>query len=95
MSADYQRERSRDDRPERGERGGRGPRRFRPKVCQFCVDKVEKIDYKDIDRLRNTITEHGKIKTRRMTSTCASHQRQVARAVKRARHMAMLPFVAY
>ncbi|MHB9023411.1 MAG: 30S ribosomal protein S18 [Armatimonadota bacterium] len=65
-----------------------------PKVCQFCVDKVQHIDYKSYDRLRPLVTEHGKIKTRRATGTCASHQRKVAAAIKRARHMALLPFVA-
>lgn len=84
----------RGDRGERGERGGpRGFRRSRPKVCQYCVDKITRIDYKDIGRLRQAITEHGKIKSRRITGTCASHQRKVAMAVKRARHMALMPFV--
>ncbi|NPA92836.1 MAG: 30S ribosomal protein S18 [Chloroflexi bacterium] len=65
----------------------------RPKVCQFCVEKVEKIDYKQVDVLRRYITEEGKIRPRRQTGTCAKHQRQLARAIKRARHLALLPFV--
>lgn len=81
---------------ERGERGDRprGFRRTRPKVCQYCVDKVKVIDYKDLGRLRSAVTEHGKMKTRRLTGTCASHQRKVAAAIKRARNMALLPFVS-
>jgi len=81
---------------ERNERGGRGGVRkspSHPKVCQFCVDKTKTFDYKDSARLRQMITEHGKIKSRRLTGTCAMHQRQVAVAVKRARNMALLPFV--
>lgn len=81
------------DRGERGDRP-RGVRRSRPKVCQYCVDKVKVIDYKDTGRLRSAVTEHGKMKTRRLTGTCASHQRKVAAAIKRARHMALLPFVS-
>ena len=81
-------------RPSR-ERGGnpKGFRRSRPKVCQFCADKVLIIDYKDLGRLRQMITEHGKMKSRRVTGTCATHQRKVAAAIKRARNMALLPFV--
>jgi len=88
------------DRGDRGDRGPGGPggprgfRRTRPKVCQFCVDKVKSLDYKDIGRLRQMVTEHGKIKSRRLTGTCATHQRMVAEAVKRARNMALLPFVS-
>jgi len=65
----------------------------RKKVCNFCVDKVEVIDYKDISKLRKYITEKGKIIPRRMMGTCAAHQREVAVAIKRARYMALLPFV--
>jgi small subunit ribosomal protein S18 len=82
---------------DRGAGGPGGPRSFRrsrPKVCQFCVDKVKQLDYKDLGRLRQMVTEHGKIKSRRLTGTCASHQRMVAEAVKRARHIALLPFVS-
>ncbi len=65
----------------------------RPKVCQFCVEKMDTIDYKQVDLLRRYITEDGKIRPRRQTGTCAKHQRQLARAIKRARHLALLPFV--
>jgi small subunit ribosomal protein S18 len=73
-------------------RGGR--RRFysQPKVCQFCTDRSVKIDYKQIETLRRYITDSGKIRPRRQTGACAKHQRQIARAIKRARHLAMLPF---
>ena len=72
-------------------RGGRRPRR---KVCSFCVDKIEYIDYKDINRLRRFVNERGKILPRRTTGTCAAHQRQLTVAIKRARHIALLPYVA-
>jgi small subunit ribosomal protein S18 len=73
------------------ERGGRGPAR-RARVCQFCVEKNKRIDYKNIDLLRGLISDRGKIRPRRQTGTCARHQREVAEAIKRARHMALLPF---
>lgn len=78
---------------ERAERRPRG-RRPRRKVCQFCVDKVQHIDYKDIPRLRRFITDRGKILPRRMSGNCAKHQRQLSTAIKRARHIALLPFRA-
>lgn len=65
----------------------------RKKVCSFCVDKVEFIDYKDITKLRKYITEKGKILPRRMSGVCAAHQRELAVAIKRARYMALLPYV--
>ena len=65
----------------------------RKKVCDFCADKVEKIDYKDVAKLRKFITEKGKILPRRMSGVCAAHQRELATAIKRARQMALLPFV--
>ena len=68
-------------------------RRPRRKVCAFCVDKIEEIDYKDINRLRKYITERAKIMPRRMNGTCARHQRQLTTAIKRARHIALLPYV--
>ncbi|MFQ5946209.1 MAG: 30S ribosomal protein S18 [Anaerolineae bacterium] len=68
---------------------GRGRRR-RP--CQFCVDKVEQVDYKDPDLLRPFLTDRGKIKSRRKTSLCAKHQRRLSVAVKRGRHLALLQF---
>ncbi len=81
------------DRPERSERPGRPNRKGRKKVCAFCVDKIEEIDYKDINRLRKYITERAKIMPRRMNGTCAGHQRQLPTAIKRARHIALLPYV--
>lgn len=69
-------------------------RKRRPKVCHFCVDKVEHIDYKEIDKLKKYITERSKIIPRRVTGTCAKHQRQLTRAIKRARLIALLPFTS-
>ena len=66
-------------------------RKARKKVCGFCVDKVENIDYKDIARLRRYMSERGKILPRRVTGTCARHQRELTVAIKRARHLALLP----
>ncbi len=72
-----------------------GGRRYvaRPKICQFCADKNLKIDYKAADMLRRFVSEDGKIRPRRQTGTCALHQRELARAIKRARHIALLPYV--
>ena len=67
--------------------------RRRRKVCQFCVDKVQQIDYKDTAKLRRYISERGKILPRRTTGTCAMHQRQLTEAIKRARQVALLPYV--
>lgn len=64
----------------------------RPRVCQFCTDRNVVIDFKQVDMLRRYITEDGKIRPRRQTGTCAKHQRALARAIKRARHLAMLPY---
>lgn len=69
-------------------------RKARKKVCGFCVDKVENIDYKDIARLRRYMSERGKILPRRVTGTCAGHQRELTVAIKRARHLALLPYTA-
>lgn len=81
------------DRPERPERDNRrSGRKGRKKVCGFCVDKVESIDYKDVARLRRYISERAKILPRRVTGTCARHQRELTVAIKRARHLALLPF---
>ena len=83
------------DRPERPERDNRrGGRKGRKKVCGFCVDKVESIDYKDVARLRRYISERAKILPRRVTGTCARHQRELTVAIKRARHLALLPFTS-
>ena len=73
------------DRPIRGRKGRR-------KVCAFCVDKVENVDYKDIARLRRYMSERGKILPRRVTGTCARHQRALTTAIKRARQVAFLPY---
>ena len=67
-------------------------RKPRRKVCSFCVDKVEEIDYKDVAKLRRYITERGKILPRRISGNCAKHQRQMTTAIKRARNVALLPF---
>ncbi len=65
---------------------------FRKKVCRFCADKIKEVDYKDIKRLRGFLTERGKIVPGRVTGTCAKHQRQLSRAVKRARFLGLLPY---
>ena len=70
----------------------KGPKRFRKKVCKFCVEKHPYIDYKDLARLQRCLTEKGKIISRRISGNCASHQRQLAHAVKRARQIALLPY---
>jgi small subunit ribosomal protein S18 len=87
------------------ERGDRGPRRGGPgggkkkffyrrkRVCKFCVEKIEYIDYKDVKMLQQFIPERGKILPRRISGTCALHQRKLQNAIKRARIMALLPFV--
>ncbi len=69
-------------------------RKVRRKVCGFCVDKVENIDYKDIARLRRYMSERAKILPRRVTGTCAAHQRALTVAIKRARHLALLPYTS-
>lgn len=66
----------------------------RRKVCNFCVEKAETIDYKDVAKLRKYLMENGKILSRRMTGVCARHQRELAVAIKRARQMALIPYVA-
>src|ERR1051326_8764750 len=75
---------------------GGGSRKFTPrrKVCQFCVDKIKEVDYKDLARLRRFLSERGKIEPRRKTGTCAAHQRSLNVALKRARQLALLPFTA-
>ena len=76
-------------------RGRGGPGRFGPrrnKFCSFCVDQVVRVSYKDSELLRRFLTDRGKIRPRRQTGICAKHQRSLARAVKQARHLALLPF---
>jgi small subunit ribosomal protein S18 len=83
----------RSNRPQR--RGGRPGGRFfspRPRSCQFCGDKNLVIDYKNYDMLRRFVHDDGKIRPRRQTGTCAKHQRKVAKAIKLARHIALMPF---
>lgn len=75
------------------ERSPRG-RRPRKKVCAFCADKIETIDYKDVARLKRFLSERGKIIPRRVTGTGAGHQRALTVAIKRARHLALLPYVS-
>src|SRR3970282_2450462 len=77
-----------------GDRPARPPRRFggRRKVCRFCVDRMDGVDYKDIGRLRMYISDRGEIEPRRKTGACQKHQRFVATAIKRARHLALLPY---
>jgi len=88
----------RGDRDRERQTGGRkrpgaaGP--IRRKSCFFCKDKVEEIDYKNVNQLRRYISERGKIRSRRISGACRRHQRQVAVAIKRAREMALLPYVA-
>ncbi len=88
-------DRGRNDREDSGPRRG-GRRRFtsRRRVCAFCLEKKKTIDYKDMNTLRRYLTERGKIKSSRKTGTCARHQRRLAVAVKRARHLALLPYTA-
>ncbi len=81
------------DRDSRGGRGGPGGRRMhRRKVCRFCLDKVDLIDFKDVKLLQNYIPERGKILPRRISGSCATHQRMLAEAIKRARNIALLPY---
>lgn len=78
-------------RPEMGRR--RAPYPVRRKVCRFCAEKVRDIDYKQIQVLRTFITDSGKILSSRITGSCAGHQRQLSKAIKRARNLALLPYV--
>ena len=87
------------DREQKDQRGGgrrrqpmTAPGRRRP--CYFCKEKIEEVDWKNFNQLRRYVSEKGKIRSRRITGTCRRHQRQVAVAVKRAREMALLPYVS-
>lgn len=80
------------ERFERNDR--RGGRKNRKKVCSFCADRVQNIDYKDTLRLRKFISERYKILPRRVTGTCAHHQRELTVAIKRSRHVALLPYTS-
>lgn len=89
-------ERSDDNRGERDNKDRRGGRRpggkRRPKFCFYCVEKTEKVDYKEVEKIRKYTSERGKIVPRRISGNCAKHQRQLTEAIKRARFMALLPF---
>lgn len=77
------------------ERGNSRPgKRGRKKVCAFCVDKVEEIDYKDVQKLRKFTSDRAKILPRRVTGTCARHQRALTTAIKRARQVALMPYTS-
>jgi small subunit ribosomal protein S18 len=86
-------ERTGGDRPERSG-PPRGPRKFfrRKKVCKFCVEKIEAVNYKDVRLLAQFVAESGKITPRRLTGVCTPHQRRLSRAIKQARNIALLPF---
>ena len=83
-------------RPGSGPGGPRGDRKFfrRKKVCKFCVEKIDAIDYKDVGLLRQFVAERGKIVPRRLTGVCTPHQRRLSAAIKQARNIALLPFQA-
>ena len=70
------------------------PRRMKRKVCNFCVEKSTSIDYKDVPKLKKYLSERSKILPRRITGTCAKHQRELTIAIKRARHIGLLPYTA-
>ena len=76
------------------EKGARPVKRARKKVCQFCVDRAEYIDYKDVAKLKKYMTERSKILPRRVTGCCAYHQRELTTAIKRARQVALVPYVS-
>ncbi len=88
---DYKKQSGANDFDDKSKRVRRAPKR---KVCSFCVEKSESIDYKDIAKLKRYITEKGKIVPRRTSGVCAEHQRALATAIKRARQMALLPYKA-
>jgi small subunit ribosomal protein S18 len=85
------------DREQKEQRGRRRPPMTAPgrrRPCYFCKEKIDEVDYKNFNQLRRHVSEKGKIRSRRITGTCRRHQRQVAVAVKRAREMALLPYVS-
>ncbi|MFA5658226.1 MAG: 30S ribosomal protein S18 [Oscillospiraceae bacterium] len=86
-----ERDRDRDSRDRGGFKGGK---RARKKVCMFCIDRAEIIDYKDIAKLKKCLSERSKILPRRVTGACAFHQRELTIAIKRARHLALLPYIS-
>ena len=76
------------------DRSSRPMHRGRKKVCSFCVDRIDRIDYKDLPRLRKYVSERAKVGPRRVTGTCAFRQRELTVAIKRARQMALMPYVS-
>jgi small subunit ribosomal protein S18 len=87
----------RNDRNDRGDKGDKGSFRMRKakrKVCAFCVDKVTLIDYKDVPKIKKYVSERGKILPRRISGNCAKHQRTLTISIKRARHIALLPYTS-
>jgi len=82
------------DKGEGGKGGGMRSRRAKKKICSFCIDKIMDIDYKEVSKIRKYISERGKILPRRISGNCAKHQRQLTVAIKRSRHIALLPFTA-
>jgi small subunit ribosomal protein S18 len=82
------------DRDRDRERPSRGAKKSRKKVCVFCADRIMRVDYKDISRLKKCMTERAKILPRRVTGNCAFHQREMTSAIKRARYVALLPYMA-
>ena len=92
MSEDIRSGRNGEEELESEGASGRFVRKVR--VCQFCAEKIKSVDYKQVDLLRRYVTERGKIRPRRQTGACAKHQRMVTEAIKRARHMALLPYTA-
>ena len=88
----YDNDDDQDRRPMGGGRGGGGRRMHRRRVCRFCIDKVDLIDFKDVRLLSNYLPERGKILPRRISGSCATHQRMLAEAIKRARNIALLPY---
>jgi|SRR6516225_5010524 small subunit ribosomal protein S18 len=91
-----QRPQGRPDRPDRGPGGREGGRKFfrRKKVCKFCAEKIDDINYKEVRLLQQFVAERGKIVPRRLTGVCTPHQRRLSAAIKRARNIALLPFAA-
>lgn len=82
----------REKRGRGGNDGGGRMRRPKKRVCAFCVDKIEVIDYKDLSKIRKFVSERGKIVPRRISGNCAKHQRALTEAIKKARHIALLPY---
>ncbi len=81
-----------DNKNKKGAKNDKNFRRPRKKVCVFCAEKIDDIDYKDVEKLKKFVSDKGKILPRRVTGTCAKHQRKVTQAIQRARHIALLPY---